>query len=41
MNYFKEETREGFTIPAFMKRAWTSQLEILSKVDMICRENDI
>lgn len=40
-DYFKEETRDNFTIPAFMKHAWASQLEILSKVDMICRENDI
>lgn len=41
VDYFKEETRGGFTIPAFMKHAWASQLEILAKVDMICEENDI
>lgn len=41
VNYFKEETRCGFTIPAFMKHAWAAQLEMLSFVDKICEENDI
>ncbi|MCR4611727.1 MAG: LicD family protein [Lachnospiraceae bacterium] len=41
VSYFKEETRCGFTIPEFMKHAWASQLELLSKVDKICKENDI
>lgn len=44
-DYFKEETRkvgkDEFTIPAFMKHAWAAQLEMLNKVDTICRENDI
>ena len=39
--YFKEEERGGFTIPAFMKNAWAAQLEMLAKVDLICKENDI
>ena len=49
ISFFEEETRRGktdegeyeFTIPAFMKHAWASQLEMLSKVDMICKENNI
>ncbi len=41
LKYFEEETRDGFTIPAFMKHAWASQLELLNKVDIICEENDI
>ncbi|MCR4611560.1 MAG: LicD family protein [Lachnospiraceae bacterium] len=41
LSYFEEETRDGFTIPAFMKHAWASELEMLAKVDMICKENDI
>jgi len=41
IEFFKEETRDGFTIPAFMKHAWAAQLEMLSMVDRICEENDI
>ncbi len=41
VSYFEEETRDDFTIPSFMKHAWASQLEILNKVDIICKENDI
>ena len=41
VSYFEEETRDGFTIPAFMKHAWASQLELLDKVDRICEENNI
>lgn len=41
VSYFEEEKRDGFTIPAFMKHAWAAQLEMLSKVDEICSENDI
>lgn len=41
LKYFEEETRDGFTIPAFMKHAWASQLELLNKVDIICEENNI
>jgi len=41
LKYFEEETRDGFTIPAFMKHAWASQLELLDKVDRVCEENNI
>ena len=41
LSYFEEETRDGFTIPAFMKHAWAAQLELLNMVDRICEENDI
>ena len=40
-DYFKEENRLDFTIPAFMKHAWAAQLEMLSLVDRICEENNI
>ena len=41
LSYFEEETRDGFTIPAFMKHAWAAQLEMLDKIDRICNEHDI
>ena len=41
VSYFEEEIIEGFTVPAFMKHAWAAELEMLNKVDTICRENDI
>ena len=40
-DYFTEEERLGFTIPLFMKNAWAAELEILDRVDKVCRENDI
>ena len=41
VDYFKEETICGFTVPEFMKHAWASQLKLLALVDRICKENDI
>lgn len=35
-DYFKTETREGFTINELMKRTWAAQLEVLNKVIEIC-----
>ena len=40
-DYFKEENRLDFTIPAFMKHAWASQLSILERVDEICTKHNI
>ena len=28
-DFFKPEIREGFEIPAMMKRAWAAQMEVL------------
>ena len=39
--FFEEEVRDEFTVPSFMKNAWAAELEMLDKVDRICRENDI
>ena len=41
VSYYREEEREGFTIPSFMKHAWAAQLEMLLKVDSICKEHNI
>ena len=34
--FFLDELREGFYIPAMMKRAWAAELEILVEIDRIC-----
>ena len=41
VGYFEEETRLGFAIPEFMKHAWAAQLNVLNRIDKICRDNDI
>ena len=35
-DFFKPEIREGFEIPAMMKRAWAAQMEVLQVVADIC-----
>lgn len=40
-SFFEEETRDGFYIEPLMKNAWAAQLEVLHRVDEICRENEI
>ena len=41
VSYFEEETRLGFAIPEFMKHAWAAQLNVLNRIDKICRDNNI
>ena len=36
IDFFLDEVREGFFIPAMMKRAWAAELEILVEIDRIC-----
>ena len=36
--FFLDEVREGFFIPAMMKRAWAAELEILVEIDRICEK---
>lgn len=40
-DYFEAEERDGFYIEPMMKNAWAAQLEVLSKIDAICREYEI
>jgi lipopolysaccharide cholinephosphotransferase len=40
-DFFKPEIREGFEIPAMMKRAWAAQMEVLQVVADICEENGL
>lgn len=40
-SYFEDEVREGFYVPAMMKRNWAAQLEVLQMFSQFCKENDI
>lgn len=39
--FFEDEVRDGFYVPAEMKRAWAAQLEVLNDIDKACAENGI
>lgn len=39
--FFDREERNGFYIEPMMKNAWAAQLEVLVKVDALCREHGI
>ena len=39
--FFWDEVREGFYIPAMMKRAWAAELEILATIDEICERHQL
>ena len=39
--FFYDEVRDGFYIPAMMKRAWGAELGILSEIDKICKKHNI
>ena len=39
--YFEDEVRDGFYVPAQMKHAWAAQLEVLNDIDKACTENGI
>ncbi len=39
--YFKKECRDGFEIPAMMKRAWAAQMEVFQVVADICMRHKL
>ena len=39
--FFEGEEREGFYVEQMMKRAWASQIEILSEIDLVCKKYGI
>lgn len=39
--FFYDEVRNGFYIPAIMKKAWGAEMLILSEIDRICRKHGI
>lgn len=40
-SFFEDEVRDGFYVPAMVKRAWGAELEVLNEIDRICRKYDI
>ena len=36
-----DEVREGFYVPAMMKRAWAAEIEILFEIDKICEKHEL
>lgn len=40
-DFLKEETRNGFRIEEMMKRAWATELAVLSEIDRICTKYGI
>lgn len=40
-SFFEDEVREGFFVPAMIKKAWAAELTVMHEVDRICRKHDI
>lgn len=40
-SFFEDEVRDGFYVPAMMKRAWAAQLEVLEDIEKVCRKHKI
>ena len=40
-SWFEDEVRDGFYVPAIMKRAWAAELEVLSDVASVCKKYHI
>lgn len=39
--FFEDEIRDGFYVPALMKRCWAAQMEVLEMVSQICKKHRI
>ena len=40
-SFFEDEVRDGYFVPAMMKRTWAAQLEVLDVVRQLCKKNGI
>lgn len=40
-SYFEDEVRNGFYIPAMVKKAWAAELTVLSEFDRVCKKHHI
>ena len=40
-DFFRDEVRNGFYIPAAIKQAWAATLEVLGEIDKICTKHNI
>ncbi len=41
IEFFEDEVRDGFFVPAIMKRCWAAQLEVLDVFSKICEKHNI
>lgn len=40
-SYYENEVRDGFFVPAMIKKAWAAELTVMHEVDKICRNHNI
>lgn len=40
-SFFEDEVREGFYVPAMIKKAWAAELTVMYEVDKICKKHNI
>lgn len=40
-SFFEDEVRNGFYVPALMKRSWAAQMEVLSDIAEVCSRHQI
>lgn len=40
-SFFEDEVRDGFYVPAMIKKAWAAELTVMYEVDKICRKHNI
>ncbi len=41
VDYFEDEVRSGFYVPAIMKQLWGVELDILAQIDKVCKKHNI
>lgn len=39
--FYEDEVREGFYVPAEMKQAWGAQITVLNEIDRVCKKHGI
>lgn len=40
-SFFEDEVRDGFYVPAMIKKAWAAELTVIHEVDKICQKHNI
>lgn len=40
-SFFMDEVRDGYYISSLMKRSWAANIELLSRIDKVCKKNGI
>lgn len=39
--FFEDEVRDGFYVSGIVKRSWAAQLEVLERIDAVCKKHNI